>query len=253
MSHYERASYDWDPWESEAYLRIKRVDWRLTEIDDGDLVLDVGCGGGIDLAKYADSKSCELVGVDFSGENINRSRLIASRKRQASQVFLVLADALNLPFRPICFDKTVSYSTIDHIPKDREKSIQEMARVTKERGEVTITVPNRLNVPYYLASRILQATRREVYEYEHCFTPWELKKLMSRSGLKTIQFDSEQIEYLDPYTLSHLLGIKRTYPKLIVDLVNSTLKGLRNMEALFPWAKYFGVRMGYRGIKTSIA
>ena len=41
----------------------------------GDLILDIGCGDAMDLARYADSKVCELVGVDFSKESIAQSKM----------------------------------------------------------------------------------------------------------------------------------------------------------------------------------
>lgn len=75
---------------------------------------------------------------------------------------LIIADALNLPFKDNHFDYSFSISSIEEMP-DIFKVLKEMLRVTKHRTTVTFDVSDKLGVPH--------TTLREIEKYINCRLP----------------------------------------------------------------------------------
>lgn len=106
--------------------------------DPGKKVLDVGAGAG-GLEKIAEEVD-ELSGKKFTSIDISKEGLKRiSEEREASAV---KADARSLPFEDNSFDTTVCMGTLGHLDNksesseeksDREKAIDEMDRVTKNK------------------------------------------------------------------------------------------------------------------------
>jgi len=66
-----------------------------------------------------------------------------------------------------------------------------MARVTKKGGYLAVTVPNLLNLYVYLNHQKLMKSGKSDFGYEYFYTPWELRKLFKKCGLKPLYFTSE--------------------------------------------------------------
>jgi ubiquinone/menaquinone biosynthesis C-methylase UbiE len=122
---------------------VKRVEWEL--IDDllrpgpGEFILDAGCGTGVFTL---DMISCgaRVIGLDLSLSMIRRAR----QKGRTSQLRIISADILRLPFLENSFDKTVSITALEFIP-DGQKAIQELFRVTRKGGILVVATLNSLS------------------------------------------------------------------------------------------------------------
>ena len=73
------------------------------------LVLDAGCGEGIDLANQASRDGVEIVGVELSKEGCRISQERTARLRSAS---VVQGDLCQLPLKDGCFDVVYSYGVL---------------------------------------------------------------------------------------------------------------------------------------------
>jgi len=122
---------------------VKRVEWEL--IDDllkpgpGEFILDAGCGTGVFTL---DMISCgaRAVGLDLSLSMIRKAR----QKGASSQLRIISADILRLPFLENSFDKTVSITALEFIP-DGQKAIKELFRVTRKEGTLVVATLNSLS------------------------------------------------------------------------------------------------------------
>jgi hypothetical protein len=87
------------------------------------------------------------------------------------------------------------FSTIDHILDTREgqRAMDEISRLTKQKGYVAITVPNKWNFPYYLWSKRHQTRGTASFSFEYQFTPIEFRKLLRNAGLPHLRFVSKFI------------------------------------------------------------
>lgn len=122
---------------------VKKVEWEL--IDDllrpvpGELILDAGCGTGVFTLDII-SRGSRVIGLDLSLSMIRRAR----RKARSSQLRIISADILHLPFPEHSFEKTVSITALEFIP-DGEKAVKELFRVTRKGGTVVVATLNSLS------------------------------------------------------------------------------------------------------------
>jgi len=124
---------------------IVNVDFRRHfRLDEGDLVLDLGCGNGrhtLEAARFP----VRVVGLDFSRDDLNAARFMFAdlerRGEAKGRVDFIIGDAQNLPFKDAVFDKSICTEVFEHIPDDR-RGIREFERVTKPGAPVAVSVPN---------------------------------------------------------------------------------------------------------------
>jgi ubiquinone/menaquinone biosynthesis C-methylase UbiE len=108
-------------------------------VQEGERVLDVGCGTGSLSATLARvTKTSEIVGIDPSTGFIEYARTQTTDPR----VTFDLGDALNLPYPDDSFDRCMALLVMDHIP-DAPNGAAEMRRVTRPGGVVATTMWDR--------------------------------------------------------------------------------------------------------------
>jgi len=118
----------------------------LCHIDEGKYVLDVGCGAGVTPCLLAKRVGCRVVGVDISAAMIERSRERAKREGVADRVEFRVADAQDLPFEDDLFDAVITES-VTAFPEDKQRAVDEYARVTKPGGYVGLNESTWRKVP----------------------------------------------------------------------------------------------------------
>jgi len=103
----------------------------LNSLGSGSVVLDAGCGNGKYLGFNPD---CFFIGCDISPPLIE---ICAGRGHE-----VLVADAVNLPYRDNFGDAAISIAVLHHLSTDdrRRKAIEELIRVVRRGGLVLITV-----------------------------------------------------------------------------------------------------------------
>jgi ubiquinone/menaquinone biosynthesis C-methylase UbiE len=106
-------------------------------LQDGQHVLDVGCGTGEDVIELAGRvrPSGQVTGIDISHAMIDEAR--RRTPREAHQVRYETADVQALPFADHCFDACRVERVLMHVP-DPQLAIAEIVRVTKPGGRICI-------------------------------------------------------------------------------------------------------------------
>jgi len=104
----------------------------------GDMVLDhcTALGRNLPAIASAIGPSGKLVAMDLSRAMVQEARRFARRKHMTVDIHQ--ADALNLPYADSCFDAVVHYGAINQFKSRQHRAIDEMVRVTKPGGTITI-------------------------------------------------------------------------------------------------------------------
>lgn len=112
--------------------------FKTNVIKKGDFVLDIGSGSGTDLliASLLVGKRGKVVGVDITDAMIAKAKK-AAKRNGFSNVFILKADAENLPIEDNSVDVVISNGVINLIP-DKKKVFQEIYRVLKVGGILSI-------------------------------------------------------------------------------------------------------------------
>jgi ubiquinone/menaquinone biosynthesis C-methylase UbiE len=119
---------------------------QLCHIGQGSYVLDVGCGVGATPCFLARRVGCRVVGVDIAARMVERSGQRARREKVADRVEFRVADAQDLPFEDNLFDAVITES-VTAFPEDKQKAVDEYARVTRPGGYVGLNETAWLKVP----------------------------------------------------------------------------------------------------------
>lgn len=116
---------------------------RLVHFDGyrGQSVLEVGCGAGVDLARFARGGAA-VTGVDLSPSAIELAR--ANFSQQGLTADLRVADGEQLPFADASFDFVFAHGVVQYTA-DPQRLVDEVRRVLKPGGEVVFQVYNRIS------------------------------------------------------------------------------------------------------------
>jgi SAM-dependent methyltransferase len=106
---------------------------KYLDVDESDVVLDVGCGCGNVLEKIVKGR---LYGIDISEYAIGQAE-----KRLQRRATLHRCDAQSLPFEAGSFDKIMCSEVVEHT-LEPEVVFGEMWRVLKPDGICVVSIPN---------------------------------------------------------------------------------------------------------------
>ena len=130
--------------------RLKRRVAHHLALDDGERLLDVGCGTGQLLLMASETHpASQMVGVDPDP----RALLIARRRaaRLGRQLEFVMAGGEQLPFPDGSFDVVSSTLAFHHIPVElKPQALREIRRVLKEGGRFLLADFGRAHSPEVL-------------------------------------------------------------------------------------------------------
>lgn len=113
------------------------------EIQDGDNVIDIGCGDGYYLYLLLNLP----VKLSLTGYDNDKIVLENAKKNlRSKKIRLVLGTAENIQLRDESFEKIIMTEVLEHIEQDK-KALKEIYRLLKPNGMLLLTVPS-YNFPF---------------------------------------------------------------------------------------------------------
>ena len=140
-------------------LRDKVVDF--VNLGNGSRILDVATGTGGQAFSFAE-KGYDVVGIDLSKDMLK----VANKKNRHENLKFKVADATRIPFENNHFDVScVSFALHDMPLNIREKTLEEMLRVTKPKGIIVIVdyALSKNKIIRYLIYRFIESFETKFY------------------------------------------------------------------------------------------
>ena len=156
-------------------LLVERLD-----LGTESVVLDVGCGPGVDLAELG-SRSGFAVGIDRSEQMVTT----AGDRTVDLPATALVADGQALPLNAGTFDACMARAVLIHTPEP-ERVVAEIARVLKPGGTVILSEPDHgshlVATPYQDVFERIKAHRRT--QFRNPLVGRQLPDLATSAGLR---------------------------------------------------------------------
>ncbi len=153
----------------------------LPKIDDGKIILDLGCGDGPFFPTLNRYGKC-IIGLDFSLQLILKAKaLIRYIEYPLKKVLLLNADGQHIPIKDKSIDIIYCLETFEHIP-NTNRLISEIFRILKDDGELIYSIPIEIGISLIFRQFIGKITKfpRDTYKFKELLTNSLLKKPSKR-------------------------------------------------------------------------
>ena len=150
---------------------------RLVDFDGykGRRVLEVGCGAGVDLVRFARGDA-EVTGVDIAGAAIDLARRNFELRRMPGT--LLVADGEALPFRDASFDLVYAHGVVQYTAND-SALVSECRRVVAPQGTAIFQVYNRVSWLNLLSKVMKVGLEHEDAPVLRKYSPREFERLLA--------------------------------------------------------------------------
>jgi len=175
MRDYDRFAEHFDATRKNPWKEV--IDY-FGDLSESSTVLDIGCGNGRHLA------AAEKCGLNAVGLDISKNLLkIAKRK---AHIPLVIGDALRLPFKDCAFDNSICVAVVHHFKaeKEREKCMDEIARITQKTGLVSVWALEQEKFAARKTQDIQLGWDKKHPRFYHLFREGELENLAQNVRVK---------------------------------------------------------------------
>jgi SAM-dependent methyltransferase len=156
------------------FTKMAEVIQGMVDPADGGVVLDVGCGRGVDVMELA-KRGMLAIGIDPSSRMVSGAREYLDGNREyltdGSDVVLVRGIGEALPFRPRSLDSIICKGSLDHFA-DMERTMADMAGCLKPGGAAIIAVANFDSLSCRLG-RAWHPISKRIYRVKTERHPWQ--------------------------------------------------------------------------------
>jgi len=161
------------------------IDFDLFKLENGDRILDLGCGVGRHVITSYTLKNIQAVGVDLCLDDLKTARQrfedeFFEPENDKKSFGLTVGNALLLPFTDNCFDKVICSEVLEHIP-DYQAVLKEIHRVLKPEGIFAASVPRFF--PEWICWRLSKDYHSEEGGHIRIFNSARLRQDIEKQGM----------------------------------------------------------------------
>lgn len=167
---------------------ISEFAFECITVNEDDRILDIGCGGGVNIEKFLKLTSNNVDGLDYSeisvGESVKRNKKAVDENRCK----VIQADVSDMPIDDETYDLASAFETIYFWP-DIANTFKEVSRIIKPGGQFMIAQGTDGNHPD-------DEKWLNTVEGMSVYTAEDLEKYLLGAGFKSVKSYKKKNDYI---------------------------------------------------------
>ena len=173
---------------NENHKDISEFAFKCVNVNENDKILDIGCGGGVNIEKFLKLTDNNVDGLDYSdvsvAESIKRNKKAVDEKRCC----VIQADVSAMPLDSESYDLATAFETIYFWPQI-ENTFKEVLRIIKPNGRFMIAQGTDGNHPD-------DEKWLNTVEGMSVYTAEELEKYLLNAGFTSVKTVKKENDYI---------------------------------------------------------
>ena len=173
---------------NENHKEISEFAFECININDNAKIIDIGCGGGVNIEKFLKLTSGNVDVLDYSEVSVSESIKRNSEAVENGRCNVIQADVSDMPIKNESYDLVSAFETIYFWP-NITKTSKEVFRIIKPHGQFLIAQGTDGNHPddeKWLAT----------VEGMSVYTAPELKKYLLNAGFESVESHVKENDYI---------------------------------------------------------
>lgn len=170
------------------HREISEFAFECIDVEDDDNILDIGCGGGVNIEKFLKITSNNVDGLDYSEISVEASTKQNQKAVDAGRCKIIQADVSAMPIEDKSYDLTTAFETIYFWP-DIKETFKEVLRIIKPAGRFMIAQGTDGNHPD-------DEKWLSTVEGMSLYTAPELEEYLLDAGFKSVKSHVKKDDYI---------------------------------------------------------
>ena len=173
---------------NENHKEISEFAFECVNVGNDDKILDIGCGGGVNIKKFLKLTKNNVDGLDYSEVSVKASIKQNQKAVDGGRCEVIQADVSDMPIADESYDLVSAFETIYFWP-DIKNTFKEVSRIIKPDGQFMIAQGTDGNHPddeKWLAE----------VEGMSVYTAPELEEYLLDAGFKSVESYVKENDYI---------------------------------------------------------
>ena len=173
---------------NENHREISEFAFKCIDVNVNDNILDIGCGGGVNIEKFLKLTSGNVDGLDYSEVSVKASSDRNQDAVDAKRCRIIHSDVSDMPIGDEEYDLASAFETIYFWPNIGE-TFKEVSRIIRPKGKFMIAQGTDGNHPD-------DEKWLSTVEGMHVYTAPELEKYLLDAGFSSVKSFKKENDYI---------------------------------------------------------
>lgn len=168
--------------------RISEFAFKCIKINKDDKIIDIGCGGGVNIDKFLKKTNNNVYGLDYSEVSVSESTKRNKEAVNEGRCEIIQANVMDMPLEDEQFNIVSAFETIYFWP-DLNVAFKEIYRILKNNGQFMIGLGTDGHHP---------DDKKWLNEVEgmNLYTKEDLSEYLENAGFKSISLFQPENEHI---------------------------------------------------------
>ena len=173
---------------NENHKNISEFAFNCITVNDNDKILDIGCGGGVNIEKFLRLTDNDVDGLDYSEVSVREAIKRNQHAVDNKLCRIIQADVSDMPIDDETYDLATAFETIYFWPNIKN-TFKEVSRIIKPKGKFMIAQGTDGNHPD-------DEKWLSTVEGMKVYTSQELEKYLLDAGFNSVNSFKKENDYI---------------------------------------------------------